>query len=80
MSPTKQVRDTGQGIPQTIMGNLWKPLQTTKARGLGLGLPICKRIVDAHGGNISVESKAGEGTSITIRLPIEREGTGVTKK
>ena len=61
--------DTGSGFPEKIMQNLWKPLQTTKAKGMGLGLPICKRIVDAHGGSISVTSKAGEGTTVTIRLP-----------
>jgi len=60
--------DTGTGIPGSIMKNLWKPLQTTKAKGLGLGLAICKRIVDAHGGNISVNSEAGKGTTLTIRL------------
>jgi signal transduction histidine kinase len=52
------------------MEDLWKPLRTTKAKGMGLGLSICRRIVDAHGGSISVESKAGEGTIMTIRIPI----------
>jgi PAS domain S-box-containing protein len=65
------VADTGTGIPEKIMENLWKPLQTTKARGMGLGLPIVKRIVDAHSGEISVEAKSGEGTTFTIRLPIK---------
>jgi PAS domain S-box-containing protein len=61
--------DTGPGMSQEVLENLWKPLQTTKAKGLGLGLAICKRIVDAHGGNIWVKSKAGEGTTVTVRLP-----------
>jgi PAS domain S-box-containing protein len=61
--------DTGSGFPEKIMQNLWKPLQTTKAKGMGLGLAICKRIVDAHGGSISVTSKAGEGTTVKICLP-----------
>ena len=52
------ISDTGSGIPDKIMENLWKPLQTTKAKGLGLGLAICKRFVDAHGGNISVKSSS----------------------
>jgi two-component system sensor histidine kinase HydH len=45
-------------------------LQTTKARGLGLGLAICKRIMDAHGGSISVKSEVGWDTILTIQLPL----------
>jgi PAS domain S-box-containing protein len=62
--------DTGPGISEKFMENLWKPLQTTKAKGMGLGLAICKRIVDAHGGNISVKSEVGRGTTFTIQLPL----------
>jgi PAS domain S-box-containing protein len=62
--------DTGSGMPDKVLENLWKPLQTTKAKGLGLGLAICKRIVDAHGGSISVKSEVGEGTTLTMQLPI----------
>jgi PAS domain S-box-containing protein len=65
------VSDTGTGLDRGILENLWKPLQTTKAKGMGLGLPIVKRIIDAHGGEVSVESKVGEGTTFTIRLPIK---------
>jgi PAS domain S-box-containing protein len=62
--------DTGSGMSEKVMENLWKPLQTTKAKGLGLGLAICRRIVDAHGGSISVKSEAGNGTTLTIQLPV----------
>ena len=62
--------DTGSGIPDKAMESLWKPLQTTKAKGMGLGLAICKRIIDAHGGSISVKSEVGRGTTLTIQLPI----------
>jgi PAS domain S-box-containing protein len=72
--------DTGSGIPEKVMENLWKPLQTTKAKGLGLGLAICKRIVDAHGGTISVKSKGGEGTTVTICLPIKLDAVEVKRK
>jgi PAS domain S-box-containing protein len=65
------ISDTGTGIPEKIMENLWKPMQTTKAKGLGLGLSIVKRIVEAHGGQISAKAKSGEGTTFTIRLPIK---------
>ena len=72
--------DTGSGFRENVMANLWKPLQTTKAKGLGLGLAICKRIVDAHGGRISVRTKAGEGTTLTIGLPIKPVGVEVKEK
>jgi PAS domain S-box-containing protein len=65
--------DTGSGMSGNVMDNLWKPLHTTKAKGLGLGLAICKRIVDAHEGEISVRSRAGTGTTVTICLPIKSE-------
>jgi PAS domain S-box-containing protein len=74
------VSDTGTGMPEKVMQNLWKPLQTTKAKGLGLGLAICKRIVNAHGGTISVDSKAGQGTTVTIRLPLTTRAREVNEK
>jgi len=62
--------DTGKGIPEEVRLELWKPLTTTKPKGMGLGLAICKRIAEAHGGSISVVSELGEGTTFTLRLPI----------
>jgi len=62
--------DTGIGIPEDIKKKLGKPLLTTKAKGMGLGLAICKRIVEAHGGSISVESHPGRGTTFTISIPL----------
>jgi signal transduction histidine kinase len=72
--------DTGSGMPEKVMQNPWKPLQTTKAKGLGLGLAICKRIVDAHGGDISVKSGTGEGTTVTVQLPIKTDAVEVKQK
>jgi PAS domain S-box-containing protein len=63
------IGDTGVGIPKENLENLFKPLYTTKAKGTGLGLAVCKKIVDAHNGTIQVESKMGEGTIFTITLP-----------
>lgn len=63
------VTDTGMGIPKENLGQLFKPLFTTKSRGTGLGLAICKRIVDAHNGTISVESEIAKGSTFTIKLP-----------
>jgi signal transduction histidine kinase len=63
--------DSGSGMSKETMEKLWTPLFTTKAKGIGLGLPICKRIVEAHGGTISVQSKIGKGTTFSIRIPIQ---------
>jgi len=63
--------DTGVGISEENLSRLFEPLFTTKARGMGLGLSICKRIVEAHGGTITVESEPNKGTTFTITLPIE---------
>ena len=65
------VRDTGCGIPQDMVGKIWTPLHSTKAQGIGLGLPIAKRIIEAHGGSVSVESAVGKGTTFTLKLPIQ---------
>ncbi|MFA5366118.1 MAG: ATP-binding protein [Candidatus Bathyarchaeia archaeon] len=62
--------DTGSGMTPEALKNLWKPLFTTKAKGMGFGLAICKRTVEAHGGKIEIESAFGRGTTITTTLPI----------
>lgn len=69
-----QFVDTGTGIPNEVLRKLWSPLQTTKAKGIGLGLAICKRIIEAHEGSIMVESVAGKGTTVTIILPAGTKG------
>jgi signal transduction histidine kinase len=58
-------------MSKEVKNKIWSPLFTTKAKGMGFGLPICKRIVEAHGGKISVESVAGKGSTFTVTLPIE---------
>jgi len=67
------VSDTGVGIPDEELVNLFKPFQTTKKGGLGLGLAYCKRAIEDHGGKITVESKVGEGTTFTVGLPLGEE-------
>ncbi|MBS7616957.1 PAS domain S-box protein [Candidatus Bathyarchaeota archaeon] len=62
--------DTGVGMPKEVLEKLWLPFFTTKSRGLGLGLPICKRIVEAHGGRIIVESEVGKGSTFKVTLPM----------
>ncbi len=65
--------DTGEGIPDEIMEKIWTPLFTTKSKGMGLGLAICKRMVEAHGGSVSVESTVGKGSTFTVKIPLKRE-------
>jgi signal transduction histidine kinase len=62
-------QDTGSGMDQETLSKMWTPLFTTKAKGMGLGLAICRRIVEAHGGSITAKSARGKGTTITVTLP-----------
>ena len=64
-----RVADTGCGIPPDRVAGLFNDFQTTKRRGLGLGLAVCKKIVADHGGEIAVSSEPGHGTEFCIRLP-----------
>lgn len=63
------VQDTGGGIPPEHLGRLFDPFFTTKQRGTGLGLAIAHSIIQAHDGEIVVDSAQGQGTTVTIRLP-----------
>jgi PAS domain S-box-containing protein len=65
-------KDTGTGMTEETLSKLKLgfPLFTTKAKGMGFGLPICKRIVEAHGGKISLKSKLGKGTTVAITIPV----------
>jgi PAS domain S-box-containing protein len=65
--------DTGEGMTEETLNRLWVPLFTTKAKGMGFGLSICKRLVEAHGGSISAKSTIGKGTTLTLRVPIVSE-------
>jgi len=58
------------------MKRLWTPLYTTKAKGIGLGLPIAKRIVEAHGGSIRAESRVGKGSTFTVTIPMKQTRKG----
>ena len=65
--------DTGIGLPKEKMKKLFTPFFTTKAKGLGMGLAICKKFVESHGGSIEVESEEGKGSTFTVKLPIQQE-------
>ena len=64
------VQDTGVGIPEKIKPQIFTPLFTTKPRGQGFGLAVCKRVIEAHGGTISFESQEGKGAKFTVQLPL----------
>jgi signal transduction histidine kinase len=63
------VRDNGPGLSREQRERIFEPFFTTKSRGTGLGMAICKRIIDAHGGRIEVGSKNGAGAEIVFILP-----------
>ena len=65
--------DTGVGMSNETLQKLWTPLFTTKTRGIGLGLVICKRYVEAHGGTIMVTSTLGKGTTFTVTLAAAKQ-------
>ncbi|MCW4030261.1 MAG: PAS domain S-box protein [Candidatus Bathyarchaeota archaeon] len=64
-------KDTGHGMTAETLSKLWGPLFTTKAKGMGFGLAICKRNVEAHNGTVRAESVPSLGTTIQIQLPIQ---------
>ncbi|RJS77762.1 sensor histidine kinase, partial [Candidatus Bathyarchaeota archaeon] len=71
--------DTGVGMSKETLKKIWNPFFTTKAKGMGLGLSICKRIVEAHGGKIFVKSTVGKGTTFTVIMPVQLELDGGEK-
>jgi signal transduction histidine kinase/DNA-binding response OmpR family regulator len=67
-----EVSDTGVGIPEELLPRLFEPFFTHgKPRGLGLGMSIARKIVEEHGGEVSLESRSGEGTRVTLWMPLE---------
>jgi PAS domain S-box-containing protein len=66
------VQDTGVGIPKENLPKLFQPLFTTKAKGQGFGLAVCKKILELHGAEITVESEVGKGSTFTIKVPFRR--------
>jgi PAS domain S-box-containing protein len=67
------VKDTGVGIPPENMKKLFEPLFTTRAKGIGLGLAVSKKLAEANGGRIEVESEPGRGSTFTLVLPVSAE-------
>ncbi|MHC4860294.1 MAG: sensor histidine kinase, partial [Planctomycetota bacterium] len=64
-----EVTDTGEGIPEELREKVWQVYYSRRRTGTGMGLPTARRIVEDHGGSISLVSEGGKGTRFTIRLP-----------
>ena len=75
-----QVSDNGPGIRPDIGDKIFRPLFSTKAFGIGLGMPLVKRIVERHEGAIEVKSEWGRGTTVTISLPVASDGASAVPR
>jgi signal transduction histidine kinase len=77
-----KIQDSGEGVPPELLPRLFEPYFSTKTGGTGLGLPIARKNIEEQGGHIEVQSKLGEGTTVTILLPEARiaEASTVVKR
>ena len=74
------ISDSGSGIPPEEMEKIFNYYYTTKEKGVGLGLPIAHRIIEAHGGELKVESQPGSGTRVTVVLPVGKNEKAGSKQ
>ena len=70
-----EIKDTGAGMTPERIRKIFEPFNTTKSRGLGLGMPYAQKIIQQHGGHITVESEVGKGTHVRIELPANERRT-----
>jgi signal transduction histidine kinase/purine-cytosine permease-like protein len=75
---TLSVKDNGSGMNTEVQRRMFEPLFSTKAFGVGLGMPLVKRIAEQHGGHVDVNSEEGGGTTVTILLPVSPHERGDT--
>jgi PAS domain S-box-containing protein len=66
-----EIEDDGEGIPQDRLKDIFEPFVTTKKEGSGLGLPLCRKIINDHGGEIRIWSRPGKGTRVRVEIPLE---------
>ena len=76
-----EIADTGRGLAPDELGRVFEPFFSTKAGGVGLGMPISRKIIEAHQGHVSIDSQPGEGTTVRIGLPaamaVEHKAVGI---
>ncbi len=70
---TIQIADSGEGITEERLARVFDVFFTTREGGTGLGLPIARRIIEEHGGSLSLTSDAGHGTTANVHLPVSNE-------
>lgn len=70
-----RIKDNADGIDETSLPHVCEPFFTEKSQHVGLGLPICNRILYAHNGHLNIESKKGRGTTVTLCLPVMKKET-----
>jgi len=70
------VADNGCGIPADMLERVFTPFVTTKDDGIGLGLPLVHKVVEAHGGKVTVDSTENTGTRVRLLLPVYRPREG----
>jgi signal transduction histidine kinase len=63
------VEDNGPGMTEEERGKVFQPFYTNKAQGVGLGMPIVKRLVELHGGEVRIDTAGGRGTTVFVDLP-----------
>ncbi|MCX5678039.1 MAG: PAS domain-containing protein [Candidatus Omnitrophica bacterium] len=73
-------KDDGPGIRPEVLGHIYEPFHSTKANGTGLGLPVCKQIINLHNGKMDLSSSPGKGTIATLYLPFIKNHSIVEKK
>jgi signal transduction histidine kinase len=64
------VQDTGVGLAPGNLGKIFTPFFTTKSKGQGLGLPVCSRLIEAHGGTINLATEVGKGSTFAVAVPM----------
>jgi signal transduction histidine kinase len=71
-----EIADTGVGMSDSEMRSIFRPFYSTKPKGTGLGLPFCRRVAEEHGGEITVSTQFGQGSTFIVILPV-RQSEGI---